>query len=209
MTSPIQIGEAEMTPAGARELTDRIKAAVEDVWQLIQQAYVSRAWATLGYETWDAYCSAEFGTSRVRLPREERQEVVASLRESGLSTRAIASATGMHHSTIADDLRGVGNPTPEPAPVTGMDGKSYAPTRPNPEPAEDERRHVQQQRRKPPTSIPKTVMRALGDIDRARRSLTALNMGQLAQQDEEARRIWAANLSEQLEALTRFRDILR
>ncbi|MEV6791313.1 DUF4326 domain-containing protein [Streptomyces sp. NPDC051320] len=107
----------------ARTLTDRIKVAVEGTWLLIQEAYTSRAWAALDYATWDDYCAEEFGTSRLRLPREERQEVVASLRESGLSTRAIASATGMNQSTIARDLRGDANASPA---VQGTDGKTYS-----------------------------------------------------------------------------------
>jgi len=53
---------------------------------LVKQAYTERAWDALGYASWDEYCTREFGTSRLRLPREERAEVVASLRESGLST---------------------------------------------------------------------------------------------------------------------------
>lgn len=40
----------------------------------------------------------------MRLPREERAEVVASLRESGLSLRAIAAATGLNHQTVSNDL---------------------------------------------------------------------------------------------------------
>ena len=55
----------------------------------------------------------EFGTARLRLPREERAEVVASLRESGLSVRAIAAATGDHYSTISRELSGVANATRE------------------------------------------------------------------------------------------------
>ncbi len=41
----------------------------------------------------------------MRLPREERAEVVSSLRESGLSIRAIASATGMGKQTVQNELR--------------------------------------------------------------------------------------------------------
>lgn len=89
----------------ARQLTDRIKVAVEGTWQLITEAYTSRAWAALGYTNWDDYCTREFGTSRLRLPREERSEVVASLRESGLSIRAIEAATGVSRPTIIKDLR--------------------------------------------------------------------------------------------------------
>jgi len=67
-----------------------------------------------------------FGTSRLRLPREERAEVVASLRESGLSIRAIAAATGLNKETVNNVTRELsGNRTPEP--ITGTDGKTYAP----------------------------------------------------------------------------------
>lgn len=127
----------EISPASARELTDRIKVGVDAIWDLIKQAYTSRAWSVLGYSSWDDYCTREFGTSRIRLPREERQEVVASMREIGMSTRAIASATGTSHQTVANSLNaGVKNLTPDPAPITGTDGKTYSP-RPKPEPEFD------------------------------------------------------------------------
>lgn len=90
----------------ARNLTDRIKVAVDGTWLLIQEAYTSRAWASLGYASWDDYCTREFGTSRLRLPREERQEVVASLREIGMSVRAIASATGTNRETVRQEIAG-------------------------------------------------------------------------------------------------------
>jgi hypothetical protein len=96
----------------ARALTDRIKVAVEAAWELIKQAYTERAWEALGYQSWDDYCTREFGTSRLRLPREERTEVVCSLRDAGLSVRAIASATGDHYSTVSRELGRVANATP-------------------------------------------------------------------------------------------------
>lgn len=103
----------DLDAAQARVITDRIKVAVEGTWQLIQEAYVSRAWAALGYGSWDDYCTREFGTSRLRLPREERQEVVASLREIGMSVRAIAAATGNSVGTVHAELStGVQNRTP-------------------------------------------------------------------------------------------------
>lgn len=122
-------GAVAITAVDARRITDQIKAGVEAVWHLIEQAYTTRAWSALGYQSWDDYCTREFGTSRLRLPREERQEVVASLRESGLSIRAIAAATGDHYSTISRELGRVADATPdaEPIPITGTDGKTYKP----------------------------------------------------------------------------------
>lgn len=132
--------EIAITASQARELTDRIKVGVEAIWELVKQAYQARAWVALGYDSWDDYCTREFGTSRIRLPREERQEVVASMREIGMSTRAISAATGADRNTVRSDLRQVDEiHPPEPGPVTGTDGKTYTP-RPQPqsEPEEPE-----------------------------------------------------------------------
>lgn len=117
----------------ARSLTDRIRIAVEGTWQLIVEAYQSRSWAVLGYASWDEYCTREFGTSRLRLPREERTEQVASLRESGLSLRAIAAATGNDVKTIRTDLARVGNSHTSPAAPTDADllaGSDWTPESP-------------------------------------------------------------------------------
>lgn len=84
MSAPVL---AELNAPAARDLTDQIKVALGATWELVKQAYEGRAWVALGYDSWDDYCTREFGTSRLRLPREERAEVVASLRESGLSKR--------------------------------------------------------------------------------------------------------------------------
>lgn len=118
---------APLSAADARALTDRIKVAVDATWQLVVAAYQGRAWEALGHGSWDDYCRAEFGSARLRLPREERAEQVASLRDAGLSIRAIAAATGTSVGTVHDDLSGVQNRTPdvEPKAITGIDGKTY------------------------------------------------------------------------------------
>ena len=133
------------TKARARKVTEMIKRDLIGVWQLIAEAYKGRIWIPLGYSNWDEYCTEEFCTSRLRLPREDRAEVVASLRESGFSVRAIASATGIDKNTVQSDLAQVSEihtPDPvdedalaeeliaaEPAPIIGTDGKTYRPQR--------------------------------------------------------------------------------
>jgi transposase-like protein len=127
----------QCSPDRARDLTDKIRTSIGVAWELVKEAYTSRAWAALGYESWDHYTAEEFGTNRLRLPREERREVVGSLREAGLSVRAIAAATGDSRDTVHKDLAAVRNltpdpepddePAPEPAPITGTDGKTYSP----------------------------------------------------------------------------------
>lgn len=123
MTDPVVL----VTEIDARTLTDRIKVAVEGTWLLIQEAYTSRAWAALGYDTWDAYVDAEFRTARLALPKEERSETIQSLRAAGMSTRAIVAATGLSKGTVGRELTGAPIGAPE---IQGSDGKTYAATRP-------------------------------------------------------------------------------
>jgi transposase-like protein len=141
VTAEVEI--VTLNPSEARALTDQIKADVEIVWGHITRAYIERAWSALDYADWDGYCATEFGTSRLRLPREERPEIVSSLRESGLSVRAIAAATGINRETVRQELAGDNKLSPDEdalaeqlianqPPIIGMDGKPYP--RPTPKP---------------------------------------------------------------------------
>jgi len=85
---------AQCTPDEAREITNRMRTGLGVVTELYIEAYTKRAWAALGHANWDAYLAAEFGDFALRLPREERDDVIGSLRAAGLSIRAIA-ATGV------------------------------------------------------------------------------------------------------------------
>lgn len=120
-------GYAQLTESMARELTDTIRQTVAIVDSQITRAYFGRAWSALGYESWDEYCETEFDGARVRLPREERTMIVGSLRDAGLSIRAIAAATGLGRGTVERELTPVPNGTPA---VTGIDGKTYPATKP-------------------------------------------------------------------------------
>jgi hypothetical protein len=119
---------ADLTTDEARTKVELVKALVGTVWTEVADLYHGRAWLALGYGSWDGLCVAEFDGARIRLPREDRREIVGSLREAGLSNRAIAAATGVDESTVRDDLRGAGNPAP--AEVSGTDGKRYPAARP-------------------------------------------------------------------------------
>jgi hypothetical protein len=151
MSLTVHNGQALDTPFTvdeARHVTDLLREHLEEDYQLIIDAYQRRAWSALGYQTWDDYCTSEFGDIRLKLPREERQDVVRSLRDSGLSIRAIAAATGAGDKTVQRDLKATEPPPrvvndytsedneivdaeivredpPEPREVTGTDGKTY------------------------------------------------------------------------------------
>ena len=55
-----------MTKSCARDLTDRIKAGVNDVAEMLHRAHEGRAWEALGYASWKDYCTAEFQMSKRR-----------------------------------------------------------------------------------------------------------------------------------------------
>ena len=135
----------DLSADDARELTERIQHGLRGIHHLVIRAYQGRAWIAMGYASWDAYCDGELAGARPALPRDERRELVGELRDAGMSTRAIGAAVGVSPSTVHSDLGApVQNRTREmsdspldnealfrepvaASPVTGTDGKTYAP----------------------------------------------------------------------------------
>lgn len=121
-----------LTRAGARALTAEIRAAMRNVieWastavDLIERAWAMRADTALGYESWDAYCRAEFAALReIRIPTDVRPEIVAALAEAGMSTRKIGSALHLADQTVRADLKRAHAPLTL---VTGTDSRGHVP----------------------------------------------------------------------------------
>jgi len=82
---------AVMTKDEARALTDQIRGAINQAWDLLLSAYEQRAWASLGYASWEAYVRGEFDISRQR---------AYQLIDQGRAIRAIGEAAGL--STTVD-----------------------------------------------------------------------------------------------------------
>lgn len=103
------------TAEEARRLTDRLRVTLEGTWELVTDAFLGRIWIPLGYATWDDYVARELGATRLRLPRETRDEVIGSLSAAGLSSRSIAAVTGVTAMTVSRSLAasGVTNVTPD------------------------------------------------------------------------------------------------
>lgn len=115
----------------ARQLTDDINVCTIDVAVMVAAAWRGQAWKALGYKNWEQYADEELpllGSNRAN-----RHVLLVSLRNVGMSTRAIAAVTGLNQSTVSrhvsgdanasgDDGAGAANATPE---VTGTDGKTY------------------------------------------------------------------------------------
>lgn len=99
----------------------------EAVLPMIREAIERQAYTALGYKGPSDYVMARFSGTLSRLEPQLRQEVILRLKQSGMSTRAIAPVVGVSHTTVARDLAGVPDVTPAPrAPVTGIDGKVYS-----------------------------------------------------------------------------------
>lgn len=150
---PSAIGATE-----ARELTQQIRLGLETAYVNIIAAYRGRAWQALGYTSWDSYCTGEFGNLALRPPREDREEVIHSMRDAGMSVRAIGTATGLGLATVHRGITegGVPGGTPDrtgegtnpldsssqeggeadssPPRTMGLDGKSYSSSRVETEP---------------------------------------------------------------------------
>lgn len=75
------------------------------------------------------YLAEVLGEEPMRLARSERQEMIQMLSAKGMSTRAIAPIVGVSDRRVRQIAEEVGSNFP-PAPIEGMDGKTY--TRPEP-----------------------------------------------------------------------------
>ena len=114
-----------MTEHEARRVTERIRAIavtvkdqLEKLQTLLNEARDGEAWRVLGYASWTAYLADVMGEQPLRLPRDERQQIVGYLAGEGMSSRAIAPIVGASHMTVERDRQaGVTNVTPEQAPA--------------------------------------------------------------------------------------------
>ena len=82
-----------------------VDAANEVVWQIEMEA-----WRTLGYSSWTAMREAEYGGVAFMVPSKDRPELVARIREAGLTQREAAATAGVTEQTIYNDERKARDP---------------------------------------------------------------------------------------------------
>lgn len=98
---------------------------------VIREIWAERQWEPLGFKSYGEACISILGPEwRNPWSIEDRREVVADLRGSGMSTRAIASAVGVSDGTVRTDLDQLRSSAQLPDTITGLDGKSRPATRP-------------------------------------------------------------------------------
>lgn len=119
-SSPATTISAPLADHEARDLTDRISQAADDLWALLLEAYEGRAWAALGYRTWEEYTSTEFGMSRgyaYRLLDHGRVlreiESVTGVSPSGDVTEAASRDLKPHLEVVKDAIRQAVENVPE------------------------------------------------------------------------------------------------
>lgn len=114
------IVSTQLTRDEARTLTDDIRSRVVDLLPRIKEAYEGRADRALGYPSWHEYCTAEL--EGLRVPLADRPAMVAELRQTGMSTRAIGAALGVDPKTVRNDLGSTGEKSPVET-VKSLDGR--------------------------------------------------------------------------------------
>lgn len=93
----------DLTEAEARQSVAAAKRGLEAAADEIVRQISGRAWLSLGYPDWDSMREAEYQGPAVIVPRAGRPEIVARLREEGLSQQQVASTLGVSHQTVGRD----------------------------------------------------------------------------------------------------------
>lgn len=79
-----------LTEAQARRLTDEIKTRTVELWLLVEQAHVGKAWAALGYDSWKSYSQHELNISESRsFQLLDQAKVMRALASEGVDMAAI------------------------------------------------------------------------------------------------------------------------
>ncbi|MEU6990307.1 hypothetical protein ABZ953_06550 [Streptomyces sp. NPDC046465] len=123
------------TAEEARSRADRIRTGMRVLaeWQTdVITAYAAQDWLALGYDTWDAYLDGEFGEHRVKLPRDQRREIVASMSAAGMSSRAIGAAVGVDQKTVVTDRAATEEFSSVGSTVLSLDGRERPASRSTP-----------------------------------------------------------------------------
>lgn len=128
--------------ADVRESINAAKASLEAAAEQIVWQIENRVWLVLGHADWNAMREQEYGGAAFMVPRAERPELVARMRQAGLTQQEIADTAGVGVGTVNRDLADFpdGKSAAPPPPITNARGQqrpaSYAP-RPTPAPRRD------------------------------------------------------------------------
>jgi hypothetical protein len=225
----LDAGAAERRAMKISLRLDTIADNYEAVMPMIREAIALRDDMALGYRSPGDYVSDRFGATLSRLGVEVRREVVRELTRAGMSTRAIAPVVGVHHDTVARDVRRVvgttpGTPAPAPegeaeadagitsqgeetAPSPGVEVPSEAaPDQPAPRPAVtgiDGKRYTPPRLRQAQRDDAETYLNlAQSYADKAAKQVGKLTAAQIERVKPNAA-LWVGGIGESVETLQR------
>lgn len=108
----------------AQEITQKLRDSLTGIQEMMIEAFRKKVWLSLGYESWNEYVAGEFADLKLGPPKEERAGVLAGYYQAGMSTRAIAAATGLSKDTVSRTLKQAKETGElEEIPVLGLDGR--------------------------------------------------------------------------------------
>lgn len=159
--------EAQRFMADALSLLREGIAAQALAHERLGEARQRRAWAAMGFESWeDCLASLLSDVYNIKMNQARRIPLVAELRMTKASTAEIAKITGTHPATVTRDLevaRTTGLLAEEPDRVAGSDGR-LRPTR-VPRPSDGKPRQVRR------ADFAKAFRGRMADLERVYRSL--------------------------------------
>lgn len=99
---------ADLSPDEARALTESIKGSASRLYQLVSEAHRGRAHRALGYESWEAYCRAEFDmTKQNAYLLLDQARVIGELAESSALDPSEVPLSGRASQDVKGDLPGL------------------------------------------------------------------------------------------------------
>ncbi|NKS70688.1 hypothetical protein GS584_18965 [Rhodococcus hoagii] len=119
----------------ARKLDTRIRltaGTVRDNFAKLQdyvhEAKTGEIHLALGFKSWTAYLADALGERPLMVDREQRRELVEYLSSEGMSTRAIATVTGVNRETVRQEVKATAGDKKLSSEnrTTGLDGKEYS-----------------------------------------------------------------------------------
>lgn len=92
---PLTVARAHEMTAGLREVMDDVRRSVAVLAARVRDAHAARVWMPLAHPSWESYCAAEFGISRVQAYRllEVAHSSPRSTAPSRLAPRRLARET--------------------------------------------------------------------------------------------------------------------
>jgi hypothetical protein len=118
---PVLSGVVVVTRTDAQRLDEKLRNAVQDLYELLIEAVSKEIWRPLGFADLGAwYSDVTVGKS---VSPQTRAHLAGLLRSRGYSLRAIGGVLQVNKDTVAHDLR-QGSHDGTPDRVTGLDGRS-------------------------------------------------------------------------------------